>query len=516
MSSSIRRVNWNTRERVLSTDFNNATALMHRAMLESLMAAEAGDTHLSGVLRGLTVSVVASTLTVSVAPGVALRAGGTPATTYDSTVEWIEQRSAQVLDLASSVDGANPRWVVIEVSPNDATEVSELRDFFNPATGAFSAATTPKTAGSAPTFHITAGTPGATPAMPAGTAGRIPLALIYLPAAATEIDTGDIILCRPLLRKPDSVDTARGGGVSVAGTATQDATIHDMRAKLGSHEMSVAHSTGVDFSDADLWISGQSYPGSVDVVYAYACTPPYPSGYTQLASREFVPGDNIGPGGRIPSLPAELADNVNGCIVVLSTTAPSDNLDPIGDGIAGQASADTTWNSGTFSRSVYLGSVTARLDGTNLMGIQEYARKGEVYIKTTLATGLPLEVDTQGNASDSGTGDFRLADPLSASGSQLFPDTAEAARCVVRQETNGTSSIYSYSVSEQGGSAIAGYVSPDSSGEDGENRVRRDVGWVHDDQGRFGWTHAHGTGGATSSDLQVSFDGYLDAILAQR
>jgi hypothetical protein len=326
MASHIRRIVSNTRERILSTDANNATALHHRALVEASAAILLGDASIFGVIRGLTVSTSGGVLTVTVAPGLALRSG-TAATTYDSATQWIELRSSQTLDLAANVDGANPRWVVIEIAEASAVESSEARDIFDPLTGTFSSSSITKVSGSSPTLTARAGTAAAAPVFPAGIAGVIPLGYVYLTAAAASINVSDIVMCRPMLRSENAETFAGAGGRSVWGggvsvsAAGVDVVLRSAGGAFLNHRMawSAAPADGTTtMTVTAAGCDGAAFPVADDVVYFYACPPPYPAGYdASLAPREHRPGATA-----LTRYQGLVCADLHNAVVVASTVEP--------------------------------------------------------------------------------------------------------------------------------------------------------------------------------------------------
>lgn len=410
MPSHIRRVWYNTRERALSTDWNDMTTLMHRALLESAMASEGGDTPRSGVLRGLTVSVVGGTLTVTVAPGLALRLG-TAATGLDSTYDWIELREPVTVNLTSSVD-AQSRWACIQVAPSEATEVTSLRDIFDSTTSTISQQSVPKVIGSSPTVSIALGTPNATPAFPAGVPGTIPLAYVYIPGGATSIDANDVVLCRPLLLKPPKVTAVSGGGVAI-GSSGAVASLHPMSCLHASAvEFGITDTASFDLSNSSSWVDGQSYPASVQVVSLYACPPPYPTGYTGLATREFVPGSTAA--GRIRGA----VTGTRNCIVAASTNGPLNSNNPIAGVIDGLAPNDPVWAGTAIANSVYLGACLH--DGSALVE-QSYSKCGDVAILDQAAQ--PTSANVARNQTNTGAGDYKFTTVLTGGGTRRLPNT---------------------------------------------------------------------------------------------
>jgi hypothetical protein len=337
MASHIRRIVSNTRERILSTDANNATALHHRALVEASAAILLGDASIFGVIRGLTVSTSGGVLTVTVAPGLALRSG-TAATTYDSATQWIELRSSQALDLAANVDGANPRWVVIEIAEASAVESSEARDIFDPLTGTFSSSSITKVSGSSPTLTARAGTAAAAPVFPAGIAGVIPLGYVYLAAAAASINVSDIVMCRPMLRGDGGGDQAGpqremwGGGVSV-GIPGTSVVLRNAGGRFASHRTR----WGLQATDGTTTYAvtapgydGAAAPVADDVVYFYAAPAPYPAGYdTNLAAREHRPGATA-----LTRYQGMVCADLTNAVIVVSVVEPQVNT-PQGNPSAG-------------------------------------------------------------------------------------------------------------------------------------------------------------------------------------
>ncbi|HWB76441.1 MAG TPA: hypothetical protein VG755_15850, partial [Nannocystaceae bacterium] len=360
VSSHLRRLIYNSRERLLSNDMNDAHSLQHRALIEGLAALGYGDTQQRGVLRGLTVSIPGGSLNVSVASGLALLPS-TPATSYDSSTGWLELRSATSVDLSSYVDGAQPRWVAIEIAANDAAEVTSLRDIFLPASGTFTSMTVDKVRGSSPTISVTAGTPAATPRFPSGTAGRVPLAYVYIAAGAATLTVGDVVHCRPVLR-PGNLDAfeagvrdIRGGGVAVA-SAGSTVTLRECRGRFDQHTAPFAIPASTLAIGTTVGWDTAADPGADDVGYLYAIPAPYPSGYdASLAPREFRPETSAA-----TRFSALVPAGVSGCVVIASTaepnTATQQGAPTSGNFSIGAAPWTSTTVSVPRSRGVYLGA----------------------------------------------------------------------------------------------------------------------------------------------------------------
>lgn len=322
MSAFIRRLIWNTRERLVSTDLNDATTLHHRALLEAAtLLASGGSTRRHGVVSGLQVTVLGVGMDVSVGAGLALIAATSPSSD-DSASQWVELGSAQTVTLAAA-DPTNPRWDVIEIAAADAVELSSLRDAFNPAIGTFTPAAMDKRRGSSPTLYATAGTAAAVPELPAGTAGRIPLAYVYVPAATATLSLNAEILCRPMLTRRDNLRDApqvqvSGGGISADGS-TATVVLHGARGTFDD-------GTPWEIDDGTVLTPNTAgatatYPnaGADTLYHAYAVKPRYPAGYAaDLAAREFVPGSAAR-----TAIGGGVASGIRGCFVIVQETGVS-------------------------------------------------------------------------------------------------------------------------------------------------------------------------------------------------
>ena len=362
MSSFIRRIIWNTRERLTSTDLQDVQTLQHRALLEAtVLLASGGGTRRHGVVSGLQVTVLGGGMDVSVSAGLATIAAIAP-TADDSASQWVELESAQTVTVGAA-DPVNPRWDVIEIEAADAVELSSLRDIFNPALGTFTPATVEKRRRSTPTLYVTAGTPAAVPTFPSGSAGRLPLGYVYVPAVAVALDLNSEVLCRPMLSRLDSLrnDTAvqvRGGGVSADGT-TATVELHGAQGTFDD-------GTPWEIDDGTVLTPNTvgataAYPNAAaDTLYhAYAVKARYPAGYdADLATREFLPG-----AAARTALGGGVADGVRGCFVIVQetgvTTIPDADTAPGHPASSLNLSASMSGLPGQFTPitdAIYLGS----------------------------------------------------------------------------------------------------------------------------------------------------------------
>jgi hypothetical protein len=468
------------------------------------------------------VNVVPTTLTVSVGVGIAILRHIASAGTYDSSFQWLEHDDIATVDLTSLVDGANPRWAVVEIAPNDTAEVTSLRDIFNPALGTFTAQSVDKVRGSSPTLTVRAGAAAASPVLPSGQSGVVPLAYVYIPAGATELTPGDHIMCRPLL-KSETGTLVSGGGVSVLPSeGSHDVSLNPCRAKLPTLGFDIGVSEYasdflIDTTPSAFWTAGQAYPAGATrtPIYLFAATAPYPSGYDSgTAPREMVPGVNIGPGARVPSLPAEVADSVVNSLVVAHLT-PATVEDQVHGVVEGLAVNDPLWGDGVLGPAVYLGAVVHSTSfGLDLM--RQNCTGGDVFYGGSV-TAMGSEIDTQ-NGTDSGAnvGNWRFENPLSATGDEQIPNTADAGDLIVRTTVGGDPTRRSINIT--GPTQLVNlYDSDETSRQPASSE--RDIIRVCDMEsasaGDFVWTHEE-IAGTNDSTLTVTVVGYRDKVLASR
>jgi len=381
MSANIRRIIFNTRERVASTDYNDLQTLQHRALIEAaVLLASGGSARRHGVVSGLETSVTGVGLNVTVSAGLALMVAASPSAD-DSETQWIELVEAETVTL-DAADGANPRWDVIEIAAGDAVELSSLRDVYNPALGTFTPQTLEKRRASAPTVSARAGTPAAVPEFPVGTAGSVPLAYVYVPASAASLAVGAEVLCRPMLTRRDDLrdDEAvrvRGGGISADGT-TATVELHEAQGHF-------ADGTPFEIDDGTAFTPNTigataTYPaaGGDRVYHAYAVQPRYPAADTTLAAREFVPGSAA-----LTAIGGGVAAGVRGCFVIVAETGVG--TIPDADTAAGAPAGSLTLSSnlsglpGAFipaEDAVYLGSF--QHDQSSSRVFQQESRGAEV------------------------------------------------------------------------------------------------------------------------------------------
>jgi hypothetical protein len=495
MADQLLRIIYNTRERALSTDLNDTTNLIHRGLMQALKAV-LGER--SGVIEGFETTIVGVGLDVTVSPGIALlNTGGS--TADDSDFTWIELDAADTVTLPAA-DGANPRWDVIEVEENDAVILSTPRDIFDPSTGTFTPQAVTKRRGSSPTLSVRSGTPAATPLLPAGIAGRIPLAYIRVPAAAVNLVTTDFVRCRPLVGSEDVRGEVQGGGISVAAPGLA-VSVHEARGKFPGRAHSWRIPGGLAITLAANIMVNTALPVADDIIHFYAIPAPYPTGYdSHLAGREFVPGSTV-----LALFPCAAA-GIEGAVVIASTS------DPDAATLQGAPAAGGPITCGSFGTiaidddsAAFLGSTFFRFATTDLIS-QQYKGAGTVFHDLD-DTGTVQESDSQSSTSQGLTSyDLTRSDPLSIAGSTVVPPHATESMCRITQNITGSviSNVLLLS------SLRSGYTETLTANA-GYSFKQLFKGWV-DITGQ--WNHQESAGG--TSAINVQGEGYRDGILARR
>lgn len=325
----------NTRERVLSSDWNRQTELGNRAISEALSASVSGYARETGILgdTSFLVTPLNGTMKSAIAPGLALYYDSTQVYPK-STMVWVESR--EVREVTHPVADALARWDVVEMQPGELISSTQPRDQFDPLTGTFTVVNMTKEIKSYPTFQVRSGTPSASPAVPAGTPGWIPLAYVQVLGAAVTVDQTKIVHCRPLLgsRQIDregystsalanvyAVDVKGGGVEWPGGDIDNGALVNSMEGRFAGHHHKFRLTKTCPIKIATMNWDGGGLPAVNSVVYFYAVPAPYPSGYdANLAKRELwtpdpdnLYGDN---GGYYDS------NFQHGCLIVASTSEP--------------------------------------------------------------------------------------------------------------------------------------------------------------------------------------------------
>lgn len=533
MSNDARRIVYNTRERAESDDLNNTTDLLLRQAINNLAFTNAPDAftglNLYGVVAGLVVGSTGVSLTVTVEAGLAVKYDSAAADVYDSKYRLIEVTTPVTVDVSSYVNGINPRWIVIEIEPGSAVEAMSLRDIYNPATAMFVPQSVPKVRKSEPLVSVTAGLAAATPVMPAGTPGKIPLAYVYLGAAALVVNPDTIVGCRPLLtpRLGEAAANLTGGGFEVAtnglSTVTASSSMQ-FRPALFPATISLDHtvvSANLAAGGSDMWGAGMVYPATTAPIYLFLMSAPYPAGYdSNLVGREFVPADQAAVAAVIPSYHA----GVTGGILAASTSPP-DNLDAaIGThvGLAVFGVNDPTWNGGPGlsavlqGRVAYVGSVAFQLSLAGLIA-QRVHNRSRVRFLTT-AAGDESVVQPTGGSTFNQLGNWGFSKPLTLPAPDRWaPLTAHAFEVTYRFSWVGTNPSFVWHLSvDETPSPFTTVVSDSliAAGAGAPTTLIREGTNVHNTNAsgacRWETTNAAGVGSTT---LRARVWGYEDAML---
>jgi hypothetical protein len=322
------------RQRLTSTALNVQTAWASRLAPEVLRALVAADAAtVSGVLDGLLVTTQAGTLNIQIGGGLALLYDATQAAPA-SKHRWIEVAPGSPITATHDAgDVGNPRWDVVEIAPGNVDGAGEVLDFYNPNTGAFVPAVSAPLKVCTPTVTIRKGTAAANPTFPAGLAGRIPLAYVYVPTGAASILSTDILYCRPKVRPmteevgpgaysaTDGIgrtQRVQGGGLTVAAAGTSGTITNTLSGYFSrsGQRFIVPAGTGVRLSANNC---DGGLPVANATLYFYAVPPSavYPTGYgVEMAEREFIipTASRIATGG--------YASGQYHCFVVASTKQP--------------------------------------------------------------------------------------------------------------------------------------------------------------------------------------------------
>lgn len=501
--SDIDKTVWNTRERMLSTDLEREVDLVHRAVMETL-AALAGD-QLSGVLRGMEATAPGTGMSVNLTAGLAVL--------YDSTQvypespwRWIEQQS----DTIVTIPAAHPtldRWDVIEIAPNASVTSTQSRDIYSGTLGTFTPGSVTKEVASQPTITVRSGTAATNPALPAGTSGVIPLAYVYVAAATGTIAATDVVRCRPLVAKSNraAYGPFLGGCVDVTASGGDTIRPRPFRAAFGDGpDIYGGGFVNIDMaasSDARV-DSGLTYPPVADtLLYIYVADPPWPTGYdSTMARRElWTTGTRI----------ASKASGVENGLVILTDSAPALTDDAQGQYSGTVAINDPAWGGATIPRAMYLGTVFYDISGG---GLGEQHTNGAV-VKLADAGAFPSETDTVSGGGSGGSGDFRLANTLSGTGTQRIPSAADRYGVTWKIDNSG------------GASGTSGDLNGNIYVYGGERDVEIDLAdpsavasisdttWIMSDDGTYTWGHS---ANANGSSFTVSVMEYEDRIVAAR
>ena len=329
------RYEWQFKQRLTSGGLNSQTAYLARntsAAMRAFTGFDAESALQSGVIRGLTVSVVAGTMRVSVAPGIGQFYDAT-VSEPDSKAKWMELAAA-VEATVTAADAANPRWDVVEVQPAVVNGAAEIIDFYNPNDNTFSPAVVSVQKLSVAAIQVRAGTPGANPKLPAGVASWIPLGYVYVGATVVELNVDRVMHCRPLLtprrgvyRNEDPASlfspyteggSISGGGWSIATDGYAGACAAAMNGTFpnGGLPFSIPGNSNIGLITGNY--EGGGLPAGNTLVHAYVAPPPYPAGYdATLAPRELYLKDVT-----TPDCQGTMPAGSRNCIVLTSSSGP--------------------------------------------------------------------------------------------------------------------------------------------------------------------------------------------------
>lgn len=514
----------NTRERGTSTDVNRITDLSDRNLQQAMFYMAAQDTVESGVFTGLTVSVAAGLGTVTAGFGLLFDS----AKAYpDSQYRWVELVTA-VTNISLDTATAN-RWIVIEIEAGSATTITTSVDVFDPTTDSFVATSLAKEVQSNPTITATV---GSTPEeFPAPTAGRLPLAYVYVDSGnSVGTGTANVVQCRPLLWSKAPLDSAEfhvsgqrpnrawitGGGASV----TADGQVTTLEACTGRffghrHAFFVQQGSAFDLTATQAW-DGNTKASTDTNVYLYALPPPYASGYGTIAAREFVVGSAVT--GNFEGFTTTSEINQLNCLLIASETAPDSSL--IGYHGAGSGNGtvygpfETTGATSSRVDWVYLGTV----DWDTTLAKQQKFVVGESRIvpesrwplnQIALATGSPgaaISFDPRIGASATGTS------PV-ADGDGLFPPHVQDIRLNVRM-TGAVNGLYEFLIDDdETTSSLAAGLSKQLALNvvSGVGNVRQPIDIVS-----TGTTITATEDAASTGNFDIISLSYIDSIIASR
>lgn len=371
MTDTFPTVKWNSRERALSNDMNQQARLVSRAITEAATAIVSGTLRKAGCFgQSFLVTPVAASMNCIINPGTALFVDGV--SVYpDSTVQWVE--SSVVREVTLDASDATSRFDVVEMRPGTVTVSTQPRDEFNPLTGTFTVTNMVKEVASYPEFQVRKGTPSATPSIPVGTAGWMPLAYVLVVGGAVSLVATDVVHCRPILDAVEgrgysdpavtfNASKVRGGGLAAAGGTTTATLATGVSGRFPGAFHDFRADANAEARLSTLTVDGGALPAASCALYFYACPPPYPAGYsTTLAPREFwTPTPNIVYGSNSGFTNAARQES---CIIVSSENAPSTANASGAPGVGGTASLSHTFFSAAPSSSpranwVYIGAVT--------------------------------------------------------------------------------------------------------------------------------------------------------------
>lgn len=439
--SNIDQTQWNTRERATSSDLNRATKLLHRALAEAVSFIASGATKKSGCFGDSFIATPqAGTMKTAIGPGLALWSDSTQVYP-ESIAVWVESR--ELREVTHDAADAQDRYDVIEMRPGFAVSSTQARDVFDPVTGAFTVQNLTKETKCYPEFRIVKGTPSATPSIPAGSSGWMPLAYVLVQGGAPSLLATDVVYCRPILAAQDPAGAfvtptptryatrVKGGGVIAAGGTLIASLANDMTGRFPGYYVNFRLASVAALRVTPFTWDGGGLPAADGVVYFYAAPPMYPAGYaSHLAGREIWTPDTAtlyGTNGGFYSSARQ-----EGCIIVASSTAPFDLGHPAGYG-SGNATFNHLFFSSVASFSsrenwVYIGAACFELAGAQLITQRQVGQWTATQRKPgkSFFAALPIAAPTQ----------YSLWSELTGAPVVRWPETARDVQMQVRADAN--------------------------------------------------------------------------------
>lgn len=526
MAGTQSRYEWQFKQRLTSGGLNSQTSYLARNTSEALRLLTGTDSETlgqTGIFRGFVCAVVAGTMRVSIAPGLGQFFDAT-VSEPDSKAKWMELRAAKEVTVGAA-DGANPRWDVIEVQPASINGAAEIIDFFNPADNTFTPAVVSVFKISEAAAQVRAGTAGANPKLPAGVAGWVPLAYVYVGAAVVLLNADRVMHCRPILHTRDGVYRGEdptgvlspfaenlgiaGGGWAFAadGYSGTLATSMSGRFAQGGLPFYLPSGTGIVLATAGNY-EGGGLPAGNTIVHAYVAPPPYPAGYdATMAPREMYLHDSTTPGAS-----PTIAAGARNCIVLVSSSTP-DQASPLG--MRGGPNANTNtftdnlWGAFTRQRSTlfYIGAayhaigipgmVTQRVQGATVAP----QRKTGFDFEADLPIAAPTVYNLWGNI----TGDSAM----------LLPETARKCFVSAAFDNDGGGQMHMKIEDDWTGSSSLGLVAITHTNQAASTFRGGGLYTMHTSaSGAITVTQAAAT--LVDGEMRMHVRAYEDAILAKR
>lgn len=256
MSSGLRTMKFNTRERALSTDVNRLQSFMASDLAETLRSlfmrpiddysflgaaltstpnglyasdesvdrSDIVGTPLQGmVLAGLTVILPVGATSLIVQPGVVMfadpdgQSGSSDPdlpNTDDNPCKVIRDPGIQTLGILTWTPNAGPgrRMDYVEVRRQQIVQEADNRDIYDPVTATFTASTVDKVEVAQLEYRIRLGTQGA--GLPALAQGWMPIVVLSTPSSAVSLDTIDAWDVRPLASDLDTGRVRNPGAIT--------------------------------------------------------------------------------------------------------------------------------------------------------------------------------------------------------------------------------------------------------------------------------------------------------------